>query len=594
MKKTLLISITLLLSISLLGQTVDYIDEYGKNYGKGVRLGNITWAPVNCGYHPELYPYGKLYQWGRKYGQGYGRPFWNNIYKNIDSDSKNAKVVPGPVLAEDGNSAENSKYFYSTRYNNWCFNEDSNIWNDGTANIPIKSEYDPCPTGWRVPTSTEVNELFELSHKWTNYQNQNGMLFSNEDGVNVFLPAAGSRRKFGKACGRSGFGHYWTSNFSSISSPDYFSFTSDNIRMGADYKAEGKSVRCVRETSMSNAEVPILEIDHRKPYYKKIPASKYPGEKFHSCVKSYTISDGIRIAVYDQNKNMIISPYRESFVTIEEGDVRKDIGVTSITYTGDNHIYFIVEYEDGVKVICDETGYIEYSKRNARITPYYHNGEIWFTSHHDGGCDLITRIGYIRPFRSSSISKYLDYQYKNNRFYYLDSNKNWIDTQISLEYDNNAKPIQLRMNIPKELKSLFYDISFSFLRQLATQGYLDAIHFLCRQKLFEIYSYDNSIWSIDNDDAEELLPLLEMAYPYHPNCQFYYACLLCGNFLLEEDERKAADASYKYMNKEKAKSLFLKYFSNPNRHKEGWDTPWGYNDEELKELANKAIPGLIK
>lgn len=48
------------------------------------------------------------------------------------------------------------------------------------------------------------------------------------------------------------------------------------------------------------------------------------------------------------------------------------------------------------------------------------------------------------------------------------------------------------------------------------------------------------------------------------------------------------------MNKEKAKSLFLKYFSNPNRHKEGWDTPWGYNDEELKELANKAIPGLIK
>ena len=55
--------------------TADYIDEYGVNHGKGIAVGNIVWAPVNCGYKAATseskgFPYGKLYQWGRKYGQG--------------------------------------------------------------------------------------------------------------------------------------------------------------------------------------------------------------------------------------------------------------------------------------------------------------------------------------------------------------------------------------------------------------------------------------------------------------------------------------------------------------------------------------------
>ena len=594
MKNTLLLSITILLSTSLLGQNIDYIDEYGKNYGQGVTFGNITWAPVNCGYHPELYPYGKLYQWGRKYGQGYGRPYNNatTCRNNIDRDPQNAQVVPGPTFAEEANSAENSKYFYTGHYGHaeWCLDNNSNMWNDGTANIPIKSQYDPCPSGWRVPTSAELNELLKLSSKWKRYQNQNGMLFSNEEGVNVFLPAAGERRASGKACCRSYAGEYWTSSISNFKeAPVYLSFVSEKIRLGADYRALGKSVRCVRETSTTNAEVPILEKNY-KPLYKKLTAPQNPGEVFHNNVKLYTVSDGIRIALYDQNKNIIISPYRETLVETRGGYVTKDVGVISITYTGDKHMYFIVEYEDGLKEIYDEQGYRLHSKRNARITPYHHNGDTWFTSHHDDGCDLITRVGEIS---SNSTSRYLDYQYKNNRFYYLDNNKNWIDTQISLEYDDKSRPIQLKMNMPKELKYLFYDASLSLLRQLASQGYLDAIHHYCRQMLFHIYTSD--VYSVDNYIAEDLIPLLEMAYPYHPNCQFYYACLLCGNFMILEDSaRKAADASYKYINKEKAKYLFLKYFSNPDRPLVGSKTPWGCDDVELKEIANLAIPGLIK
>lgn len=58
-----------------LANGIDYINEYGVNHGKGIIIGDIVWAPVNCGYHATDYKYGKLYQWGRKYGQGYDGSF---------------------------------------------------------------------------------------------------------------------------------------------------------------------------------------------------------------------------------------------------------------------------------------------------------------------------------------------------------------------------------------------------------------------------------------------------------------------------------------------------------------------------------------
>ena len=51
---------------------IDYVDEYGVNHGPGIKIGIHVWAPVNCGYHATDYKYGKMYQWGRKYGQGFG------------------------------------------------------------------------------------------------------------------------------------------------------------------------------------------------------------------------------------------------------------------------------------------------------------------------------------------------------------------------------------------------------------------------------------------------------------------------------------------------------------------------------------------
>ena len=75
---------------------LDYIDEYGINHGGGILIDTVLWAPVNCGYHEIDYPYGKLYQWGRKHGQGYGAPFDREEY-NLKPDKTTAVIVPAPV-----------------------------------------------------------------------------------------------------------------------------------------------------------------------------------------------------------------------------------------------------------------------------------------------------------------------------------------------------------------------------------------------------------------------------------------------------------------------------------------------------------------
>ena len=72
----------------------DYVDEYGVNHGQGIEIGGVVWAPVNCGYHKDDYQYGKLYQWGRKYGQGYSGDFYDGDWDQTYSDATVPTIVP--------------------------------------------------------------------------------------------------------------------------------------------------------------------------------------------------------------------------------------------------------------------------------------------------------------------------------------------------------------------------------------------------------------------------------------------------------------------------------------------------------------------
>ena len=243
--------------------TADYVDEYGVNHGKGVAIGATVWAPVNCGYKAAVtdadgnvtdkgFPYGKLYQWGRKYGQGY----------SADSDSE-PMTYPGPVSAVVGQDASMAGYFF-TGSSDWIDTHDDSMWNSGTEDSPVRTVNDPCPNGWRVPTYGELNALRTEYSEWTSKDNQSGCYFSGvsvtvydtvpliEDKVQVFFPAAGCRGDYGDVDYRDYYaGYYWSST------PDYdfgfgylasfLGFSNGRAIMSNIGRANGYSVRCVQE-----------------------------------------------------------------------------------------------------------------------------------------------------------------------------------------------------------------------------------------------------------------------------------------------------------------------------------------------------------
>ncbi|MBR5103698.1 MAG: hypothetical protein IKV05_03335 [Bacteroidales bacterium] len=216
-------------------QSDDYIDEYGINHGQGVEIDGVVWAPVNCGYHATDYKWGKLYQWGRKYGQGY------------DEDASTPELIAGPVPVATGQSAGNAGKFYYSQSSpyNWVDVQNDNLWNAGTEENPVKTEYDPCPSGWRVPTYAELNKLRQnKSACTTNAAGQNGYWFSgmtaySDTAPQVFFPAAGGLGGYyGYPVNRGGVGYYWSSrSYSLLRDTDIYS----------DYCTNGFSVRCVRE-----------------------------------------------------------------------------------------------------------------------------------------------------------------------------------------------------------------------------------------------------------------------------------------------------------------------------------------------------------
>ena len=237
--------------VSCIVPTADYIDEYGVNHGKGIAVGNTVWAPVNCGYKAATseskgFPYGKLYQWGRKYGQGYKESY----------DESVPELVEGPVMPSVAQSEENSNKFYYTSESpyDWSKVQKDDLWNSGTESSPVKTKYDPCPEGWRVPTYAELDRLNNSYSSFITVGDQKGRYFCGDytyldNAPQVFFPAAGYRyHNDGTAYSRGTYGYYWPST----PTGDHawylvFHFGSSNISVNNPHRSNGYSVRCVQE-----------------------------------------------------------------------------------------------------------------------------------------------------------------------------------------------------------------------------------------------------------------------------------------------------------------------------------------------------------
>ena len=144
------------------------------------------------------------------------------------------------------NTISNPDKFF-TDYN---FNGYVNLWDsrcDGFVNrgaqflnhsrLSIKTIYDPCPPGFKVPGCDVFEELDELGSEWRN----SGRRFGNR----TFFPASGVRsRSSGDLTNVSSSGYYWSSASNSQASAYGLSFNAGYVLpVSSYYRAYGFSVR---------------------------------------------------------------------------------------------------------------------------------------------------------------------------------------------------------------------------------------------------------------------------------------------------------------------------------------------------------------
>ena len=174
-------------------------------HDEGVVINGIRWATRNVDapgtFAPTPESAGMIFQWNRKKG-------WNAIDEEVES--------------WDYTSAD-------------------------TAGERWKSENDPCPKGWRIPTYQEINSLRHVRQRWTTVNGVQGRIFGRGRNT-IFLPAVGHRWGYKGSLYRTGtHGIYWSSTPFDSELAWYLWFDSRNVSTHWNWLALGASIRCVAE-----------------------------------------------------------------------------------------------------------------------------------------------------------------------------------------------------------------------------------------------------------------------------------------------------------------------------------------------------------
>lgn len=212
-----------------------YIDEYGIDRGEGVEIYGVVWAPVNCGFHEEDYPYGKLYQWGRSDGQGYTASSSYGV-----SDAKTPEISDNQCPF--GRTPDANTFYMEDGYTGMWLGDNNGViafdtevgWNELSESDDFKGYAgigNPCPKGWRIPTFDEVKSLqgnavdmksastykaegsdspYGQAGRWYGPKHQSASAYDNKGCI--FLPFGGERSAVngGESDQRNRIGEYWT------------------------------------------------------------------------------------------------------------------------------------------------------------------------------------------------------------------------------------------------------------------------------------------------------------------------------------------------------------------------------------------------
>lgn len=225
----------------------DYVDEYGINHGPGIEIRGTIWAPVNCGFHKEDFKYGKLYQWGRVDGQGYGDAGQTYGFEDAEIPEIEMEALPFGEIPEPDvfYIPDPSLHPTETFWYQWISpREDGTPGLDGTTDwneLGLTEEFkdnpgigNPCPKGWKVPT---LNEFLSLSPNFTDDLGTHSTVVDHMGGNSpmglpgrwfgpnhaaatsenpngcIFLPIAGERSpNGGSSSSRNQYASYWTSS----------------------------------------------------------------------------------------------------------------------------------------------------------------------------------------------------------------------------------------------------------------------------------------------------------------------------------------------------------------------------------------------
>ena len=213
---------------------------------KGTDNKERFWAPVNVG-ATELptsitsssvvqSTCGYYFQWGRIYGFP------------VTGDVATTSTLVNDTTGFESNETWKDKFITSSSSPyDWANPQINDLWNSGTADRPVKTAYDPCPKGWRVPTLAEWNTLGTGSSNTDGKTFASGILTIPGVDGNLLLPAAGNRSYNNGSLNYQGsYAFYWSSSVSGTS-VNRVDFSSATLNTNTCFRMDGASVRCVQE-----------------------------------------------------------------------------------------------------------------------------------------------------------------------------------------------------------------------------------------------------------------------------------------------------------------------------------------------------------
>jgi len=207
-------------------------------------LGATSADPGNVG------ALGLLYQWGRK------DPFLGSSAITVRKTAVSTVTWPSSVGSTSstgtiGYAVSHPTTFITSNDNNYDWYYTGSEDTDDTRWTPsgsVKSIYDPCPAGWRVPDGGSGGIWYKSGFANTDYHDIcEGMYFINSD-LKLWYPAAGCRDYNRYSLSSvSECGYYWSATPSGHNAC-YLYFDNEGYvyPSRSNYRANGYSVRCIQ------------------------------------------------------------------------------------------------------------------------------------------------------------------------------------------------------------------------------------------------------------------------------------------------------------------------------------------------------------